>query len=104
MHHLPVICTEWEQRQPCTILQITYLEVLEAIAYSHRLLHLRTDNDDSLIPIAATGLPEVAGLGLMEHTVFAGNLKALYLLKRSLTTIIVLRMNEYRIILDGSYP
>lgn len=95
---LPIIRTEWEERQTASIGKIAELEVAEAIAQSHRLLDLWAGYDDALVPaVIAAFLPEVLGCSLVEYLVFACYLEAFDALEAVVGTKLVVEVNFYSI-------
>ena len=93
----PVICAEGEEGKTGGILQVANLEVLEAVADGYGFLHLGRREADSLIPISAARLPEMNGLGGMEHTVLSSEFKTLDIFKATDGTEVVVQVDVHEV-------
>ena len=96
----PLVCAEGEERQVAGILHVADLEILETVTYSYGILDLVGGQFDGLVPIAATLLPEVLGLGGVEDPVLTGNLETLDVLEGGIGVIVIIQMDVDGIVLD----
>lgn len=88
---LPIVCPEREQGQQHVVFQVACLEILEAITHGNGSFYLGRRDEYRLVARVIARHPEVCRLGLVEHAVFARDLKALDTVEAGDAVVIVLK-------------
>ena len=82
---------EW---QSAHVLNVSDLEIAEAVSHCHRVFDLRACYDDAFGPI-------VAGVGFVKHLVGTSHFKSLYVFISADGSLQSVEFNIYGVSLDG---
>ena len=93
MIYLPIIRSEWEERQTACVRHVAELEVAEAVSQCHRLLDFRAGYDDAFVPRVVAWLPEVLGGCWVEYLVLACYLESLDIFEAVVGSVGVVEVN-----------